>query len=163
MVVEVRINGLAMDAQAKSHVVLLKEVDGERVLPIWIGPAEAQAIARELAGERFPRPLTHDLLATIVEGLHARVTRVVIADLKDATFFANLILERDGEVISVDARPSDSIAVALRCHAPLFVADKLLAEGAAPQQTELTPEEKKEQLRRFLENLDPEDFGKYNP
>jgi hypothetical protein len=94
MVVEVKINGLAVDPQAKSHVVLLKEADGERVLPIWIGPAEAQAIARELAGQRFPRPLTHDLLATIVEGLHAKVTRVVIADLKDNTFFASLILER---------------------------------------------------------------------
>ncbi len=162
MVVEVKINGLAIDPQAKSHVVLLKEADGERVLPIWIGPAEAQAIARELAGARFPRPLTHDLHATNVEGLHAKVTRVVIADLQENTFFANLILEKDGEVISIDARPSDSIAVALRCHAPLFVADKLLTEGGAPQE-EPTEEEKREQLRRFLENLDPEDFGKYNP
>ena len=161
MVVEVKINGLAIDPQAKSHVVLLKEADGDRVLPIWIGPAEAQAIARELAGERFPRPLTHDLLATIVEGLHARVTRVVISDLQDNTFFASLILEKDGEVISIDARPSDSIAVALRCHAPLFVAEKLLTEGA-PQE-EPSEEEKREQLRKFLENLDPEDFGKYNP
>ena len=161
MVVEVKINGLAIDPQAKSHVVLLKEADGDRVLPIWIGPAEAQAIARELAGERFPRPLTHDLLATIVEGLHAKVTRVVISDLQENTFFASLILEKDGEVISIDARPSDSIAVALRCHAPLFVADKLLTEGAP--QKEPSEEEKREQLRRFLENLDPEDFGKYNP
>jgi len=120
-VVEVKVNGLAVDAQAKSHVVILKEKDGERVLPIWIGPAEAQAIARELAGQRFPRPLTHDLLATIVEGLKARITRVVIADLKENTFFANLVIERDGEVVSIDARPSDSIAVALRAGADLFV------------------------------------------
>jgi len=161
MVVEVKINGLAIDPQAKSHVVLLKEADGERVLPIWIGPAEAQAIARELAGERFPRPLTHDLLATILEGLHARVTRAVIADLQDNTFFASLIIEQGGEVLSIDARPSDSIAVALRCNAPLFVAEKLLSMPAP--QAEPSEEEKREQLRRFLENLDPEDFGKYNP
>ncbi|MGH7726536.1 MAG: bifunctional nuclease family protein [Candidatus Eiseniibacteriota bacterium] len=161
MVVEVKINGLAVDAQAKSHVVLLKELEGDRVLPIWIGPAEAQAIARELAGQRFPRPLTHDLLATIVEGLKAKVTRVVIAELKDNTFFANLIIERDGEVLSIDARPSDSIAVALRCQAPLFVNDKLLSDPG--EQEEPTDEDKAKELRRFLENLDPEDFGKYNP
>jgi len=160
-VVEVKVNGLAVDAQAKSHVVILKEKEGERVLPIWIGPAEAQAIARELAGQRFPRPLTHDLLATIVEGLKGRITRVVISDLKENTFFANLVIERDGEVISIDARPSDSIAVALRAGADLFVNEKLLAEPG--EQEEPTEEEKASELRRFLENLDPEDFGKYNP
>jgi len=160
-VIEVKINGLAVDAQAKSHVVILKEKEGERVLPIWIGPAEAQAIARELAGQRFPRPLTHDLLATIVEGLKARVTRVVISDLRENTFFAHLVIEKDGEVVAIDARPSDSIAVALRCGADVFVNEKLLNEPG--EQEEPSPEEKAEELRRFLENLDPEDFGKYNP
>jgi len=160
-VIEVKINGLAVDAQAKSHVVILKEKEGERVLPIWIGPAEAQAIARELAGQRFPRPLTHDLLATIVEGLKAKVTRVVISDLRENTFFAHLVIEKDGEVVAIDARPSDSIAVALRCGADVFVNEKLLNEPG--EQEEPSPEEKAEELRRFLENLDPEDFGKYNP
>jgi bifunctional DNase/RNase len=160
-VVEVKINGLAVDAQAKSHVVILKEKEGERVLPIWIGPAEAQAIARELAGQRFPRPLTHDLLATIVEGLKAKVTRVVIADLRENTFFAQLVIDRDGEVVVIDARPSDSIAVALRCGADIYVNEKLLNEPG--EQEEPTEEEKAQELRRFLENLDPEDFGKYNP
>jgi hypothetical protein len=160
-VIEVKINGLAVDAQAKSHVVILKEKDGDRVLPIWIGPAEAQAIARELAGQRFPRPLTHDLLATIVEGLKAKVTRVVIADLRENTFFAQLVIDREGEVVVVDARPSDSIAVALRCGADIFVNEKLLNEPG--EQEEPTEEEKAQELRRFLENLDPEDFGKYNP
>ena len=160
-VVEVKINGLAVDAQAKSHVVILKEKDGERVLPIWIGPAEAQAIARELAGQRFQRPLTHDLLANIVEGLKAKVTRVVIAELKDNTFFAQLLIDRDGEAVVIDARPSDSIAVALRCGADIFVNEKLLNEPG--EQDEPTPEEKAQELRKFLENLDPEDFGKYNP
>ena len=160
-VVEVKINGLAVDANAKSHVVILKEKDGERVLPIWIGPAEAQAIARELAGQRFQRPLTHDLLANIVEGLKARVTRVVISELKDNTFFAQLLIDRDGEAVVIDARPSDSIAVALRCGADIFVNEKLLNEPG--EQDEPTAEEKAQELRKFLENLDPEDFGKYNP
>ena len=160
-VIEVKINGLAVDAQAKSHVVILKEKEGERVLPIWIGPGEAQAIARELAGQRFPRPLTHDLLATIVEGLKARVTRVVISDLRDNTFYAHLVIEKDGEMVAIDARPSDSIAVALRCGADIFVNEKLLSEPG--EQEEPTEEEKAQELRRFLENLDPEDFGKYNP
>jgi len=160
-VVEVKINGLAVDANAKSHVVILKEKDGERVLPIWIGPAEAQAIARELAGHRFQRPLTHDLLANIVEGLKARVTRVVISELKDNTFFAQLLIDRDGEAVVIDARPSDSIAVALRCGADIFVNEKLLNEPG--EQEEPTAEEKAQELRKFLENLDPEDFGKYNP
>ena len=160
-VVEVKINGLAVDAQAKSHVVILKEKDGERVLPIWIGPAEAQAIARELAGQRFQRPLTHDLIATIVEGLKAKVTRVVIADLKDNTFFAQLLVDREGEVVVIDARPSDSLAVALRCGAEIFVNEKLLAEPG--EQDEPTEEEKAQELRKFLENLYPEDIGKYNP
>jgi len=160
-VVEVKINGLAVDANAKSHVVILKEKDGERVLPIWIGPAEAQAIARELAGQRFQRPLTHDLLANIVEGLKAKVTRVVISELKDNTFFAQLLIDRGGEAVVIDARPSDSIAVALRCGADIFVNEKLLNEPG--EQDEPTAEEKAQELRKFLENLDPEDFGKYNP
>jgi hypothetical protein len=160
MVVEVKVSGLAFDPRVKSHVVVLKETEGDRVLPIWIGANEAQAIARELAGQRFQRPLTHDLVATLIEGLKARVTRVVIADLRDNTFFANLIVERPPEVLSVDARPSDSIAVALRCKAPIFVDDRLLEHQTQPEKSEA---ERAEELRRYLENLDPEDFGKYSP
>jgi bifunctional DNase/RNase len=160
MVVEVKVSGLAFDPRVKSHVVVLKEVEGERVLPIWIGNPEAQAIAREMAGQRFQRPLTHDLVATLVDGLKAKITRVVIGDLRENTFFANLIVERAPDVLSVDARPSDSIAIALRCKAPIFVDDRLLEHQP---QLEKSEEEKAEELRRFLENLDPEDFGKYNP
>jgi hypothetical protein len=160
MVVEVKVSGLAFDPRVKSHVVVLKEIEGERVLPIWIGPNEAQAIARELAGQRFQRPLTHDLVATLIEGLKAQVARVVIADLRDNTFFANLIVERPPDVLSVDARPSDSIAIALRCKAPIFVDDRLLEHQAQPEKSEA---ERAEELRRYLENLDPEDFGKYTP
>lgn len=160
MVLEVKVSGLAFDPRVKSHVVVLKEATGDRILPIWIGANEAQAIARELAGESFQRPLTHDLVATLVEGLKAKVSRIIIAELRDNTFFANIMVEQDSEVLSIDARPSDSIAVALRCKAPIFVSEELLEQKP---QTELSAEDKAEELRRYLENLDPEDFGKYNP
>lgn len=169
-VIEVRVHGLIVEQKTQQNIVILREIDGERILPIWIGPAEAQAIRRFLAEEPFPRPLTHDLIQLVVEGLKARVTRVVIADLKESTFFASVMIEREGDVLAIDARPSDSIAIALRARAPIFVNEKLLQpppqsveEEEAPEAEtrELTEEEKAEQLRRFLEKLNPEDFGKF--
>ena len=169
-VVEVRVHGLILEHKSQQNIVILREVDGERILPIWIGPGEAQAIRRILSEEPFPRPLTHDLLHLVVEGLKAKVTRVVISDLKDNTFFANVFIERESEILSIDARPSDSVAVALRAKAPIFVSDKLLQtpprqgeeeEGDDPPRKALTEEEKAEQLRRYLEKLNPEDFGKF--
>lgn len=171
-IVEARVHGLVVEPGSQQHVVVLRELDGVRVLPIWIGPGEALAIRRLIAGEPFPRPLTHDLLALVIEGLKARVTRVVITDLKDNTFFATLFVERDQSVLSIDARPSDTIALALRAKAPIFVNDALLQpppgqEAAAePAEPEAPPapqsdEERAEQLRRFLEKLNPEDFGKF--
>jgi bifunctional DNase/RNase len=172
-VVEARVNGLILEHKTQQNVVILRETGGERILPIWIGPGEAQAIRRILAGEPFPRPLTHDLLVLIVEGLKAKVSRVVISDLRENTFYATVLVQRDGEVLSIDARPSDSIAVALRAKAPIFVNEELLQEpprrdeeggGEEPPEEpprEPTEEEKAEQLRRFLERLNPEDFGKF--
>jgi bifunctional DNase/RNase len=175
-VVEVRVHGLGTEPKTQQHVVVLRETDGLRVLPIFVGPCEAQAIARLVRREEFPRPLTHDLLALVVEGLHARVTRVVIHELREGTYLASLQLSRGQEVLSVDARPSDSIAVALRTQSPLFVNEDLLQEPPespvrpAPDPEEpapdvpeapLTDEQRAEQLRRYLENLDPEDFGKF--
>lgn len=176
--VEARVHGLVVEHKTQQHVVVLQEMDGRRILPIWIGPAEAVAIQRLINDESFPRPLTHDLFALLVEGFKARVTRVVIADLRENTFYATLFIERDKELLKIDARPSDSIALALRCKAPLFVNEELLQEPPAaepfthdpddPTATEppspprpLTEEEKAEQLRAFLEKLDPEDFGKF--
>jgi bifunctional DNase/RNase len=173
-VVEARVNGLILEHKTQQNVVILREAEGERILPIWIGPGEAHAIRRILSDEPFPRPLTHDLLVLIVEGLKARVSRVVISDLRENTFYATVLVHRDDEVLSIDARPSDAIAVALRAKAPIFVNEELLQEpphqaegqgggeepsGEAPR--ELTEEEKAEQLRRFLEKLSPEDFGKF--
>jgi hypothetical protein len=178
--VPVRVHGLVLEHKTQQHVVVLREDEGDRILPIWIGPGEAMAIKRLIAEEPFPRPLTHDLIALIVEGLKAKVARVVIHDLKESTFFATIIVEREQSVLSVDARPSDSIAVALRTKAPLFANEALLQapsdddeEGAeregpppgGPGEPErpLTPEEQAERLRRYLEDLNPEDFGKFRP
>ena len=169
---EARVHGLVIESGNQQHVVLLRELDGVRILPIWIGPGEAMAIRRLLAGEAFPRPLTHDLLALVVEGLKARVTRIVITDLREGTFFASVLIERDKDMLSVDARPSDSIAIALRTKAPIFVNEDLLQappgeeadrEGPPPDEPPAPPsdEDKAEQLRRFLEKLNPEDFGKF--
>lgn len=167
-----------VEPKTQQHIVVLRELDGVRILPIWIGPGEAMAIRRLLQEEAFPRPLTHDLIALVVEGLKARVTRVVIADLKEGTFFASLIIERDKEVLSVDARPSDSIAIALRTHATILVNEELLQppppeeeahlepgppESPGPDSPPDQPEEgdDAERLRRYLEKLNPEDFGKF--
>ena len=166
-VVEARVNGLILEHKTQQNIVILREAEGQRILPIWIGPGEAQAIRRILAEEPFPRPLTHDLIALIVEGLKAKVTRVVIADLRENTFYASVFIARNSEMLSIDARPSDSIAIALRAKAPIYVNEKLLqpppGEGEAEEapQRELSDEEKAEQLRRYLERLNPEDFGKF--
>jgi bifunctional DNase/RNase len=173
-VVEARVNGLILEHKTQQNVVILREAAGERILPIWIGPGEAQAIRRVLADEPFPRPLTHDLLVHIVEGLKARVSRVVVSELRENTFYATVIVQTGAETLSIDARPSDAIAVALRAKAPIFVNEELLQEPpreeAADEGDEEPPdeptaepsdEEKAEQLRRYLEKLNPEDFGKF--
>lgn len=171
-IVEAKVHGLVVDPKTQQHVVVLRELDGVRVLPIWIGQNEAAAIHRLVIQEPFPRPLTHDLVALVIEGLKAKVARVIIADLRDATFYATIIIEREGGLLSIDARPSDSIAVALRTKAVILVNEELLQAPPEQQEegsgrppagpaAELTAEEKAEQLRRYLEKLNPEDFGKF--
>ena len=163
--IEVRVAHLGLDRATNSPVVILQEKDGERVLPIWIGPAEASAIAMHLAGVKFARPLTHDLIRQVIVGLGADLRRVTITQVKDNTYFAELYLYRNDHVIQIDARPSDSIAVALRLNAPIFTSDELLERSSietiessdAPQPLDA------DQLKAYLENLDPEDFGKFNP
>jgi bifunctional DNase/RNase len=164
--IQVRVSGLIVDDNSKSPVVILQEIEGERYLPIWIGPFEAQAIANEIQGKKFPRPLTHDLLASTIGSLKGKVSRIVINDLRDKTFFASIIIERGEEVVSLDARPSDSIALAVRAAAPIFVAEKILEGEGGGRPTSLgsepTEEERAEDLRKRLEGLDPEDFGKFS-
>jgi bifunctional DNase/RNase len=162
--IEVTVAHLGLDRTTNSPVVILREKDGTRVLPIWIGPAEASAIAMEMQGIRPPRPMTHDLLKSVIIGLGAVVQRIVISALKDKTYFAELWLARDDHLFQLDARPSDSIALALRVSATIFTDPDLLEEGAeeggAPPSD---PSLDAEKLKAHLEKMDPEDFGKFQP
>jgi len=164
--VEVRVQSLGVDPASKAPVVILEEVGGARLLPIWIGTAEAHAIAMELAGMKFSRPLTHDLMASLVTGLGGSLRRAIISRVHENTYFAELIVVREGEVFSVDARPSDSIALALRLQAPLFTSEELLggttvdaARAAEPESGTMSAEE----LQAHLRKLAPEDLGRFNP
>ncbi len=165
--IEVQVTRLMIDENTNSPVVFLKEADGERALPIWIGATEANAIAMGLSGQKFQRPLTHDLLSTVIKGLHGSVVKILISDLKDNTFYATILLQGEKEMLTVDARPSDSIAVALREGAPIFVDERLLDGQSGQSGSFQTPrpnaEERAAELRRYLEQLSPEDFGKFQP
>ncbi len=167
--VEVEVLSLAIDEKNQYPVVILQTIDGARRLPIWIGPPEASAIAMEIAGKKFQRPLTHDLIVTILKGLQAKIRRVEICDLKQNTFYARITIEAQGQLLSIDARPSDSIALALKTKAKIYAAEELLTdeldrliqtEGPA-RAPEMTDEQRAEELRRFIENMNPKDFGKY--
>ena len=179
MLVEVRVQSLGLDRSSNTPVVILEEVGGERVLPIWIGPGEASAIAMQLADMEFSRPLTHDLLVAVLGGLGGTLKKVIITRVEKNTYYAELIIHRNGEVISVDARPSDSIAVALRTDARIFAQDDLLerasieiaeddASAASGDQPARKREPKAEQmdadeLKEYLKKLNPEDFGRFTP
>jgi hypothetical protein len=161
----VRVAHLGLDRDTNSPVVVLQEKTGERVLPIWIGPAEASAIAMELAGVKFARPLTHDLLKQIISGLGAELSRVNITRVQDNTYFAELLIRREEHVFAVDARPSDSIAIALRLKAPIFVDESLLevTSVSTPRQSQDPGPLDPDALKAYLQNLDPEDFGRFTP
>lgn len=176
MLVEVKVQSLGLDRSSNTPVVILEELEeGERVLPIWIGPAEASAIAMQLADMESTRPLTHDLLVAVLNGLGGSLQKVIITRVEKSTYYADLIIHRDGEVISVDARPSDSIAVALRVDARIFAHDDLLeqatieiAEGEAaieewPAPQSLSNQMDPGELKEYLRRLNPEDFGRFTP
>ena len=155
--IEMAVQGLAIDERTRTPVVLLKEKDGTRMLPIWIGPSEASSIALELTGRKFQRPLTHDLLKTVIDGLNATVPKIAIVELREKTYYAKVFLERDNEVLTIDARPSDCIALALRTRSPIFVKEELLRDDESGEEpSDLSMEE----LQRQLEDMDPEEFGK---
>jgi len=157
--IEVAVKALVLDERTHVPVVLLKEKDGERILPIWIGPAEASAIAIALEDVEPQRPLTHDLLLSVIEGLRGAVQKVVVTELKDSTFYARIFIRGEGGVATVDARPSDSVALALRARAPIFVASMVFEQhGSTPE--EPGPEDRAKALRDHLRNLDLKDFGK---
>ncbi len=159
MEVEMKIRGLTMDPVTQMPIVVLKDVSGNTVLPIWVGIFEANAIALEIEKVSTPRPMTHDLLKTVLMGLSAGVKKVVVSELKDDTFYALIWLERDGELISVDSRPSDALALALRLDCPIYVDDAVLKSSKLTN----TVNEKvqSDELRKWLENLNDEDLGRY--
>jgi len=159
--IETQVRGLRIAENTRNPVVILQEVEGERMLPIYIGHPEASAIAMTLAGRKFERPLTHDLMRLILEGLQASLQRVAVTELRTNTFYAKLVLERDHEIVSVDARPSDSIALALRMGAPIFVAEGLLREPGSEGREPGMPDRQEDvkRLRDYLEGMNPEDFG----
>jgi bifunctional DNase/RNase len=162
--IEVVVQHLGMDPTSNSPVVVLREKDGQRFLPIWIGPAEANAIAMKLQDVPVPRPMTHDLLTRVVTGLGGTLRRVFIKSVKENTYYAEMVIDRDDHVFQIDARPSDSIALALRLEAPIFTEDRLLndpIEGDDAVQPD--PALSAELLKQRLEKLDPQDFGRFNP
>jgi bifunctional DNase/RNase len=177
--IELEVESLGLDKASNTPVVILREVGGDRLLPIWIGPGEASAIAMELAGIKFSRPLTHDLLNTVMRSLGSELVRVLISRVVDNTYYASLMIRRNGETITIDSRPSDSVALALRASAPIFADVDLLdrttvevegatlepgfagaSSGAGTPEAEAGPPEK---LRDYLKRLDPEDFGRFVP
>lgn len=159
MEVEMKIRGLMMDPVTNMPVVVLKDTSGETVLPIWVGIYEANAIALEVEKVATPRPMTHDLIKNVLMGLDARVHKVVVSELREDTFYAVIWLEREGHIISIDSRPSDALALALRLDCPIFVDDEVLRSSKAA--TNVSDRVSSEELRKWLENLNDEDLGRY--
>jgi len=157
--VEMKIRGLMMDPVTQMPIVVLKDVNSETVLPIWVGIYEANAIALEIEKVTTPRPMTHDLIKNVLTGLDTQVHKVVVTELRDDTFYAVIWLERSGQVVSIDSRPSDALALALRMDCPIFVDDDVLKNSklAANVSDRVTSEE----LRKWLEGLGDDDLGRY--
>ena len=156
---EMKIRGLMMDPVTNMPIVILKDVNGPGVLPIWVGIYEANAIALEIEKVSTPRPMTHDLLRNMLADLNASVQRIVVSDLKDNTFYALIYVLCGEEVIAIDARPSDAIALALRTQAPIYVEEYVIDHAKS---IDFSPEKTdSNRLQRWLESLDPEELGKY--
>jgi bifunctional DNase/RNase len=159
MQMEMTIKGLMIDPITNMPIIILRDKDGQRVLPIWVGVFEANAIALQIENVSTPRPMTHDLLRNVIQDLQAKIVKIVVSDLKENTFFALIYLQRNGEFIVVDARPSDAIALALRAHVPIFVEDAVIDNARS---LDISPEKAdSERLQKWLESLDPDDLGKY--
>ncbi len=157
--VPMSIKGLMLDPVSNSPIVVLKDEQETCFLPIWVGIFEANAIALQLENVTTPRPMTHDLLKNMIAELNAQVSRIVINDLRDSTFFAQILLVIGGKTLELDARPSDAIALALRVEAPIYVAQTVLdqAQTISPD----VEEGQEEKMKKWFENLENEDFGKY--
>jgi uncharacterized protein len=157
---EMVIYGVSFDLVGKQPIVLLKTADGNKFLPIWIGHPEAAAILMKLQGASTPRPMTHDLLADVLEQLDAEVTRITVTELRDNTFYASITVQQNGSEIEIDSRPSDAIAIAVRAEAPIFAADRVIEESAIEfEGEEVNEEEIVDEFRRFLDDVSPDQFA----
>lgn len=159
MEVEMKIRGLMMDPVTQTPIVILKDVTGGTILPIWVGMYEANAIALEIEKVSTPRPMTHDLIKILLTGLQADVRKVVVSELRDDTFYAMIWLEKDGELISVDSRPSDALAIALRTDCPIYVEEQVIRTSKAT--SSVSDKVTNDELKKWLESLNDEDLGRY--
>src|SRR5262247_2543240 len=159
MQIEMSIKGIMVDPITNMPIVILRDKEGNRVLPIWVGIFEANAIALQIENIPTPRPMTHDLLRNVIADLNAAVQKIVVCDLQENTFFALIYLSLDGGTVAIDARPSDAIALALRTRAPIFVEDTVIDHAKTVDFT--TEKNDADRLHKWLESLDPEDLGKY--
>jgi bifunctional DNase/RNase len=153
------IKGLMVDPITNMPIVILRDKEGQRVLPIWVGIFEANAIALQIENVTTPRPMTHDLLRNVIQDLHASVQKIVVCDLQENTFYALIYLSLDGGTVAIDARPSDAIALALRTRAPIFVEDAVIDNAKTVDFS--SDKADTERLHKWLESLDPDDLGKY--
>ena len=162
MWVEMKVRGLALDPVSNMPIIILRDDEEKRSLPIWVGIFEANAIALELEKIATPRPMTHDLIKNVLEAVDAKVEKIVVNDLRENTFFALIHLRMGEEEVTVDSRPSDAIALALRAGAPIFVDDDVVRRAKTVEAVEAAPKEAddQEKLKEWLENLKPEDFGR---
>ncbi len=154
-----KIRGLMMDPVTNMPIVVLKDLNGDAVLPIWVGIYEANAIALEIEKVTTPRPMTHDLIKILLMGLEASIKKVVVSELKDETFYALIWLERDGRLMSIDSRPSDALALALRHDCPIYVDERVLQTSKSS--ANVSEKVNDEELRKWLEGLNDEDLGRY--
>jgi bifunctional DNase/RNase len=160
--IEFKIKGLMMDPLTNSPIVVLQDTTSDTLLPIWVGIFEANAIALQIEKVDTPRPMTHDLMKGLLNHLKAKVTKIVVTELKDNTFYALIFLSVDGKTITVDSRPSDAIALALRTDSPIFVTDDVISKSSSTTPSALTAERSSpEDIKQWLENLNPDDLGKY--
>ena len=159
MQIEMTIKGLMVDPITNTPIVILRDKEGQKVLPIWVGIFEANAIALQIENIATPRPMTHDLLRNVIHDLKAEVKKIVVCDLQENTFYALIYLTLNGDTLAIDARPSDAIALALRTRAPIFVEDTVIDNAKTVDFT--TEKADTERLHKWLESLDPDDLGKY--
>ena len=159
MLVEMSVKGLMVDPVTNMPIVILRDAENQRVLPIWVGPVEANAIALQIENIATPRPMTHDLLRNVIHDLKASVQKIVVCDLQENTFYALIYLGLNGDTVAIDARPSDAIALALRTRAPIFVEDTVIDHAKTVDVS--SEHADSDRLQKWLESLDPDDLGKY--